>query len=321
MSDYVVITPVRNEAPRFPRTIESMLAQSCRPLRWVIVNDGSTDGTADLATAAASRVPWIRVVHRPDRGHRLPGTGVMEAFREGCTLVADLPWQFLVKLDGDLAFAPDYFACCLEHFAREPRLGIGGGIICRRERAQLVPEALDDPAFHVRGAVKMYRRACWEQIGGLLALPGWDTVDELMANMLGWQTRTFVELPVEQLKATGTADGRWRNWVKNGLANYVACYDPLFMLAKCASRSLKYPWLVSALALGWGYISGYLRRCPRVNDPAFRRYVRQQQRNYLLGRPSLWSQRLGFRRVDLGKVLQPATAGRTNQPDQSAPLR
>jgi glycosyltransferase involved in cell wall biosynthesis len=292
MSDYVVITPVRNEVGRFGRTIESMVRQTRRPARWVIVDDGSTDGTADLADAAAGQHDWIRVLHRPDRGRRLPGTGVMEAFHEGCLLVADLSWDFLVKLDGDLAFGPDYFARCLEHFERDPRLGIGGGLICRRVQGRLVPEVPDDPAFHVRGATKIYRRACWEQIGGLVRWPGWDTVDELKANMLGWRTRTFPELPVEQLKDTGSGDGRWPNWVKNGVANYVACYHPLFMLAKCLRRSFRRPLLLAGIALGWGYLSGYLRRLPRVEERAFRHYVWRQQWNHLLARPSLWSERL-----------------------------
>ncbi len=298
MTDYVVITPVRNEATRFPRTVTSMIAQTRKPACWVIVDDGSTDGTTQVAEDAARQHDWIRVLRRADRGRRLPGAGVMEAFHEGCLLVAHVSWEYLVKLDGDLAFPPDYFVRCLEHFEKDPRLGIGGGLVCRRTENQYVVEAVDDPAFHVRGATKIYRWACWEQIGGLVRLPGWDTVDELKANMLGWTTKTFPELKVEQLKDTGAADGRWRNWVKNGQANYVACYDPWFMLAKCVRRSLQFPFLVAGLALAWGYLSGYLLRLPRVEYPAFRRYVRQQQWNLLLGRPSLWSVRLQAGRFD-----------------------
>jgi len=292
VADYVVITPVRNEAHHFPHTIASMVGQTLRPLRWVIVDDGSSDGTATLADEASRRYDWIRVLHRPDRGHRLPGSGVMYAFLEGCTLVADLPWQFLVKLDGDLVFGPHYFEHCLAHFERDPRLGIGGGIICKRVGDRLAPEAPDDPAFHVRGATKIYRRSCWEQIGGLLPLPGWDTVDELKANMLGWRTRTFPELPVEQLKSTGSADGRWRNWVKNGVANYVACYHPAFMLGKCLRRALQPPYLVGGLTLAWGYFGAYVKRLPRVEEPEFRWYVHRQQWNWLWRQPSLWSERL-----------------------------
>ncbi|MCS7089691.1 MAG: glycosyltransferase family A protein [Verrucomicrobiota bacterium] len=314
MNGYVVITPVRNEAARFPRTVESMLRQTVRPIRWVIVDDGSTDGTEHLAEEAAARQDWIRVLHRKDRGHRLPGRGVMEAFHEGCALVSDLTWDFLVKLDGDLAFEPNYFERCLSHFRTEPRLGIGGGVVCTRVGNRLIPEAPDDPLFHVRGAVKMYRRECWEDIGGLIRLPGWDTVDELKANMLGWHTRTFPELQVEQLKDTGSADGRWHNWVKNGLANYVACYHPLFMLAKCIRRAANFPWLIGGVALGWGYLSGYWRRFPRGGDAAFIAYVRQQQWNHLCGRPSLWSYRLNTIGAEDEAGLSPDAEGAASSP-------
>lgn len=285
---YVVITPVRNEAGRFDATIRSVVGQTLRPTRWMIVDDGSCDGTGQVADAAAAAHPWIRVIHRPDRGARSPGHGVMEAFYAGFSALDVSDWEFLVKLDGDLAFEADYFERCLEKFRSDPRLGIGGGLICRRHGNALVAESAGDPAFHVRGATKIYRRACWEQIGGLIRLPGWDTVDELKANMLGWETGTFADLRIEQLKGTGTADGLWRNWVKNGLANYVARYHPLFMLAKCCRRALGCPWGLAGLALGWGYIRGYIRRLPRVEDPTFVRYVQRQQLNKLLGRSSLW---------------------------------
>lgn len=302
MADYVVITPVRNEVTRFPRTVESIVAQTRRPTRWVIVDDGSSDGTGSLADKAAHSHEWIRVLHRPDRGRQLPGSGVMEAFHGGYALVSDLSWELLVKLDGDLAFEPDYFERCLERFEKDPRLGIGGGLVCRRQGNQLVPESPEDPAFHVRGASKIYRRVCLEQIGGLLQQPGWDTVDELKANMLGWRTATFADIQIEQLKPTGMANGWWDNLVKNGLANYVACYHPLFMLAKCFRRALQGPDPLAGFALGWGFFSGYIRHVPRVEDPIYRRYVHQQQWNQLLLRSSLWSRRLDCKQRDPGTV-------------------
>ncbi len=288
MSDYVVITPVRNEVDRFPRTIASMVSQTRRPARWVIVDDGSTDGTGAVAEDAAGEHDWIRVLHRPDRGRRLPGTGVMEAFHEGCLLVADLSWEYLAKLDGDLAFAPDYFARCLEHFEKDPRLGIGGGQVCKRVGDRLVVETADDPAFHVRGATKIYRRACWEEIGGLVRAPGWDSIDELKANMLGWHTRTFPDLKIRQLKDTGSADSHWQNWTKNGLANYITGYHPLFLGLKCIKRLFKPPYVIGSVGLAWGYCKGYLLGVAPAAERELIRYVRRQQLNKLLLRPSLW---------------------------------
>ena len=286
--NYVVITPVRNEGQYLRKTIDSVVAQTLRPRRWLIVNDGSTDDTGRIIDAAAGEHPWIGALHRPDRGFRKSGGGVIEAFYDAFKLVAQEPWDFLVKLDGDLSFDRGYFESCLEQFADNPKLGIGGGTVCCREAGVLVAESRNDPRFHVRGATKIYRRQCWEQIGGLLKAPGWDTVDELKANMLGWETRTFAEILLLQHKDTGSADGAWRNWVKNGLANYVSAYHPLFMAAKCLKRLVAPPSLVASAGLACGYASGYLKCFPRIEDPALTRYIRAQQIRKLTLRPSIW---------------------------------
>ena len=284
---YVVITPVRNEEGNFPRTVESFAEQSIRPALWIIVDDGSKDQTGAIADAAAEKYEWIRVIHRADRGFRQPGTGVVEAVNEGLAKVGTLDWDYLIKFDGDLAFGSDYFAQCFAHFERDPKLGVGGGLICSTNANGLIGESLGDPAFHVRGATKIYRRACWEQIGGLYKAPGWDTIDELKANMLGWSSRTFRELKVHQLKYTGSADGAWRNWVKNGLANYITGYHPLFMLAKCIKRIIARPYVIGAAGLACGFLKGYVQRIPQVPDPALIKYVRQQQLRKMTGRPSI----------------------------------
>lgn len=291
--NYVIITPVRNEGQLLQKTIDSVISQTVRPQFWIIVDDGSTDETGNIIDAAAKNHSWIHAEHRLDRGFRKQGGGVVEAFYDGYALLSKLTtsspaWNFLVKLDGDLSFDPDYFAGCLDQFAANPKLGIGGGTVCRRQGDTLVAEAANDPRFHVRGATKIYRRPCWEQIGGLLKAPGWDTVDELKANMLGWRTFTFAHLKLWQHKETGSADGAWRNWVKNGLANYISTYHPLFMLAKCVKRVFARPYLLGAVGLAWGFVSGYLRRTPRIQDTALTRYIRTQQIRKLTLRPSIW---------------------------------
>ncbi len=285
---YLVITPARNEAENIPHTIRSMVGQTLRPYRWVIVNDGSTDTTGAIIDAAAREHDWITAVHRPDRGYRKQGGGVVETFYDGYARGTTEPWEFLLKFDADLSFEPDYFARCLRKFAEEPKLGIGGGMISHEVAGRLVSESPGDPAFHVRGATKIYRRECWEAIGGLLQAPGWDTIDELKANMLGWTTRTFADIPLRHHRYTGSADGTWKNVVKFGLANYITGYHPLFMLVKCCKRAVQPPYGVGAAGLAWGFCKGYLQGVARVPDPELIRYVRRQQLNKLLLRPSLW---------------------------------
>lgn len=286
---YVVVSPVRNEEQYIRATIASVAAQTIRPARWVIVDDGSSDATPSLIDDAARQHDWITALHRTDRGKRLAGSGVMQAFSEGLDQLAGDAWQFLVKLDGDVTFEPDYFERCFARFAVEPRLGIGGGLICNPVEGKLCVEAPEDPAFHVRGATKIYRRECWQAIGGLVTATGWDTVDELKANSLGWTTRTFPDIKIVHHRLAGKAYGTWSNWLKNGTANYFAGYHPLFMLVKCAHRFFQKPYGVGAAGLALGYLKGCLGSGHRINDPDLIRYFQRQQMRRLMGRPNLWN--------------------------------
>lgn len=258
---------------------------------WVIVDDGSTDDTAKLIDAAAREHSWIKAVHRPDRGFRKPAGGVIEAFYDGFKLVAEEPWDFLVKLDGDLSFEREYFEKCLGQFAADPKLGVGGGSIYSQVDGVTVEDSPGDPSFHVRGATKIYRRATWNAIGGLIQAPGWDSLDELKANMLGWKTRSFHDLRLFQHRGTGAVDGTWKNSVKNGRANYVVGYHPLFMICKCARRLLERPYGVVAVGLFYGYLSGYFSSTERIRERDVISYVRREQLRRLFLRESIWAQK------------------------------
>src|SRR5262249_32695115 len=161
----------------------------------------------------------------------------------GFRTIRDPSWQFVAKFDGDLSFTGDYFEQCLRRFETNPKLGIGGGTICNEVNGALEVESKIDPAFHVRGATKIYRRECWEQIGGLIRASGWDTVDEVKANMLGWVTGTFGDVKLVHHRPAGEAYGQWSNLIKNGRANYVAGYHPLFMFLKCCRRMAVKPYV------------------------------------------------------------------------------
>jgi glycosyltransferase involved in cell wall biosynthesis len=288
---YVIIMPVRNEAKFLAGTVNSIASQTIKPAQLIIVDDGSTDDTGKIAEECAANYDWIEVLHRADRGFRSPGGGVIETFFDGFQRITAKDWGFVVKLDGDLSFDPDYFERCLARFEKDPKLGIGGGTICNMVNGTLVVEAPGDPVFHVRGATKIYKRECWDGIGGLIRQPGWDTVDEYHANMLGYTTYTFPELKLCHHRPAGGAQGTWKNWVKNGLANYVAGYHPLFMLCKCAKRALAKPYAVGAMGLLTGFFKGYVKGVPQVNNRDLIRFVRQQQMRKLFMRESLWDRK------------------------------
>lgn len=288
---YVIVSAVRNEGAFLARTIASVAAQTVRPSQWILVDDGSTDSTGALIDSAASRFPWIVAIHRRDRGARQAGGGVVDSFYDGYAALADKPWDLVVKLDGDLQMAPDYFESCLREFEADPQLGIGGGTCCIvTEQGQRV-EFMGEPSFHVRGPCKIYRKGCFEDIGGLMRAPGWDTVDQVTANMRGWRTRSFPHIQLVHLRPTGGAYGSWANWTKNGLANYITGYHPLFMVCKCLKRCLGAPSLhrlQEVCGLGYGYLKGLWQGAPRVGDAAVIRYVRSQQWRALTLRSSLW---------------------------------
>lgn len=283
---YVVITPVRDEAQHISNTLNCMLRQTILPAEWIIVNDGSTDNTGSIIDEYAARYSWIRGVHRQNRGFRKPGGGVVEAFNEGYETLNTSDWDFIVKFDGDLSFEPDYFERCFRNFDDNPKLGVGGGVICYV--VDNVKKFEEGPAFHVRGATKIYRRDCWEAIGGFWPAPGWDTIDEVKANSLGWSTLSFGDLHLIHHRHTGTADGFWQGLVKYGRANYICGYHPLFMLSKCIVRLVRKPYIIGSIGLMYGFVFAYLTRVPQVDDRATIAYLRRQQISRLLHRETIW---------------------------------
>jgi biofilm PGA synthesis N-glycosyltransferase PgaC len=272
---YVVITPVRNEAAFIERTIASMIAQTVRPCQWIIVDDGSTDDTADIIRRQIAEYPWIRLVQRADRGFRQRGGGVVEAFNEGYAALAVADYEFIVKLDGDLSFAPDYFERLLARFAARPRLGISGGTCYVQDGDTWRPEETD--VTHVRGATKVYRRTCFEAIGGLVAHLGWDGVDEWQARARGWEVESFLDIPLYHHRATGAAKGPVRGRIEQGRAAYYIGYHPLFMLARGVRHMADHPFILGGLALLWGYVGDWLRRRERADDPVMLRFLHRNQ--------------------------------------------
>ena len=283
---YAIITPVRDEERYIEATLRSVCDQTMTPVEWVIVDDGSSDRTREIIDRYAEKYPWIHAVHRVNRGFRKSGGGVMEAFYDGYNTLQSREWDFIVKLDGDLTFAPEYFEKCFEHFRQEPKLGIGGGEIHHDISGQLKLEA--NPRFHVRGATKIYRKSCWEAIEGLWPSAGWDTIDEVKANMLGWKTYSFPELQLLHHRFTGTEEGLLRDRIKHGLACYVSGYHPLYVAASCLYRIPQRPYIIGSAAIMYGFLKAHFTRPPRLKDPSYLAYVRGQQLRRLCGMESIW---------------------------------
>jgi poly-beta-1,6-N-acetyl-D-glucosamine synthase len=278
---YAVISPVKDEAAFIEATICSMIAQTQWPVVWIIVNDGSRDATAVIVEAYAQAHSWIRLINRQaDAGVRKRGQGVVEAFYAGFNTLTE-PYDFIVKLDGDVTFGPDYFETLFNAFAAEPQLGIAGGGLYEKPDGQTW--ALYTVKEHVRGCTKAYRRECFEAIGGLVASMGWDGIDEWIALAKGWKVQSFIELKIYHYRFTGAATGFLKSCIEQGRGAYRMGYHPLFMIARGIRRMTDRPYLIGGLAMIGAYILAWLRKQELLADPAVVRYVRRTQLKQLAG--------------------------------------
>ena len=283
MSNYLAITPARDEEAFLPGLIRSMTSQKPRPARWIIIDDGSRDSTGSILDEAAKAYPWIVPHHRARTGAREPGgESVIMQF-----LPSDLAkYEYLLRVDADVSFGADLVEALLSEFALNPTLGIAGPVLLEPSRSGW--QQVRSPRFHVPGPLKMYSRKCFLAIGGLEPGLGWDTIDETTALMRGFTTRSFPDIPTFHHRRQGAASGSWRNRVAQGRAAYNAGYSPAFMMARAAWNIFEDTPVLSSVAMFAGYSDGYLKRCDRPASRALVRFVRRQQRRRLLMMESIW---------------------------------
>ena len=284
MKSYLAITPARDEEEFLPGLIASMAAQTCVPARWIIIDDGSADDTRAIIDDAARTHPWIEPQHLSRNGPRAAGgESLIMRF-----LQRDMRerYDFVLRLDADLSFESHIIEQMLAEFAHDPSLGIAGATLYEPSGEKWVE--VPSPAFHTRGAVKMYSSACFAAIGGLEAGLGWDTVDEAHAMMLGFKTRSFRHIHARHHRPQGAAGGLWRARMAAGVAAYRAGYSPAFMMARAARQVIARPFVLAALLMLAGYCRGYLHRVSRAASPELVRFVRRQQWRRLLMQESKW---------------------------------
>jgi glycosyltransferase involved in cell wall biosynthesis len=276
-AQYIIVSPVRNEEDNIEKTIRSVISQKVKPQAWVIVNDGSQDSTEKITKKYLHGHPWIRLVNVADRGYRKTGPGVVEAFTIGFRTIENLHFDFITKLDGDISFEPDYFDRLLKKFGENPKLGIAGGWVYDAINGKL--KAHKYPHDHVRGAVKTYRKRCFEEIGGLIPELGWDGIDEMSAQMLGWETQSFKELPVLLHKPMGSTGGILKGRLRGA---YGACklgYHPLFMLGRCLRKMvIDRPFFSGGLVMLMGFIHFKIKGVKPLDNPELIKFIRDKQK-------------------------------------------
>lgn len=271
---YIVLIPAYNEANYIEKTLQSLAAQTLLPTWVLVVNDSSTDQTTTIVEQFTRQYPWLHLCTKTSEAIHLPGSKVIQAFNYGLSqLPATISYDFIVKLDADLILPNHYFESLATEFEQDNQLGMVGGIALIEKDNQWIVENLTDKD-HIRGAFKAYRKACFEQIGGLQPAMGWDTVDELLCRYYHWKILVRQDLQIKHLKPTGAQYDKAARY-KQGEAFYRLHYGLLLTLIaslKLATRKKK-PLL--CLDYVQGYFMAKANREPFLVNEKQGKFIRQ----------------------------------------------
>ena len=282
VAPYIIITPAHNEEAFIEKTIHSMINQTTRPLKWIVVNDSSTDHTGEIVEQYAAHHDFLRLVNLRRLGDRNFGNKV-RAFNYGLAEAQMLDYQYIGNLDADVSLEEDYYEKVLHEFDRDPKLGLAGGMIFTRIDDTFVSTKMAPDS--VGGPVQLFRRECFEQIGGYLALPqgGIDAAAEIMARMRGWRVHTFPDLRVLENRRQGSAKARpVAAMIILGQRFQSIGYGFLFLFLRNLYRLMDKPRFIGSVATIYGYLKAVIKGNPIVLPPDVVRYLRAEQRGKIM---------------------------------------
>jgi glycosyltransferase involved in cell wall biosynthesis len=272
IGSYALITPARDEEKNLPRLAACLSAQTLLPAAWRIVDNGSSDRTFEIARDLAAEHDWIEVISLPGSSSAVRGGPVVRAFNAGLDAL-DIPVDVVVKHDADVSVEPEYFQRLLARFDQDPRLGMASGSAFEQRKG--VWEQRHVTGTTVWGASRAYRWACLQEILPLEERMAWDGIDEFKANVRGWHTVAFEDLPFRHHRREGERDGSsWRARVNQGRAAHYLGYRAWYLALRALWNARHDP---GALAMVGGYLEATVLRKPRIPDQQAREYLRQQQ--------------------------------------------
>lgn len=274
---YIIITPAKNEEKFIEKTIISVINQTVLPLKWVIVDDGSTDSTAEIVKSYAEKYNFIQLVQRENENSRNFGNKVY-AIRRGFQEIKDIDYNFYCNLDADVSFEPNYFEFFLNKFNENIKLGICGGKIYDLIYGKFVPQIYENHS--VAGPIQFFRKECYESFGGYQAFKmGFiDGHAEISARMNGWETRTFPEIKVKHYRPAGTAKGsKLKIKFIGGKFEYLFGYSYTYHLIRSLNSFRHSPFILGGLSSMLGYLSCVIKKENRLVDDNFIKFVQKEQ--------------------------------------------
>lgn len=276
-----LVTPARNEEAFIEATIRSVVAQTVRPVRWVIVSDGSTDGTDAIVRRYAAENPWIELLRMPERRDRQFGAKA-NCFNAGYARLEGNSFEIIGNLDADITFGPDYLQFLLERFAADPRLGVAGTPFVEDESRPNEHTYAHGHANlqHVSGACQLFRRDCFREVGGYVPVKGGaiDWIAVTTARMKGWQTRTFTDRVCFHHRKLGTGNNSpLMVWFHYGRKAYYTGSHPLWAVMRGFFQMRNRPWVVGGLMFHCGFFCGALQRMPRPVSAELMAFHRREQ--------------------------------------------
>ena len=274
---YVLITPARNEEAFIKGTLDSVVQQTHRPVKWVIVDDGSTDRTPDIVQTYADRYPWIELIRRSPRRDR-NFAGKVYAFNEGLARVRNLQPGLIGNLDADVSFGPDHFAFLTSKFIEDQKLGVAGTAYFQGDWDSTRDSFEGQSSVH--GACQLFRYQCFLDIGGYQPNPagGVDWIAVTTARMKGWRTRNYPDRYFHHHRIMGTAHRSALGAAFDyGKKDHFLGGSPLWEIFRVFYRMTQKPILLGGLALGCGYCSATIRRTKRAVSPELMRFHRREQ--------------------------------------------
>jgi poly-beta-1,6-N-acetyl-D-glucosamine synthase len=280
LPSYVLVTPARNEAQFIELTLKSVMTQTLRPIKWIIVSDGSTDGTDEIVGRYTSEHPWMELVRMPERKER-HFAGKVLAFNAGYERVRGLRYDIIGSLDADISFEEDYFSFLLGKFVENPRLGVGGTPF---REGSVQYDYRFSRKEHVSGACQLFRRECFESIGGYIPLKAGaiDLTAVVSARMKGWKTETFTDKWCFHHRPMGTAKHHvLAASFKSGYGDYPMGVHPIWQLFRSVYQMSRKPILVGGMMLLTGYVWAMLTRAPKPVSADFVRFRRREQMQWL----------------------------------------